>query len=209
MYCHTRARQHPDLNGTPRFTKCRAERGRTLATANQQPPLGPSDGPIRTETVGDIHPGPNAFHTSLKISDRSPLVVLAGVSGTGKSELPRRYAEAFGIHFLNVAVQPRWDGPQDLFGFYDYLDRRFRATELARSLVQMDTIGPRSERGWNPPKDWSKGNRLNDQMLLVLLDEMNLARVEYYFSEFLSRLETRSGLSAKTREADTLPWGVS
>jgi hypothetical protein len=63
-----------------------------------------------------------AFHTSLKVTDISPLVVLAGISGTGKSELPRRYAEAMGLHFLNVAVQPRWDSPQDMFGFFNYLE---------------------------------------------------------------------------------------
>ena len=62
-----------------------------------------------------------AFHTCLKVNDLSPLTVLAGISGTGKSELPRRYAEGMGMHFLQMAVQPRWDSPQDLFGFYNYL----------------------------------------------------------------------------------------
>ena len=80
----------------------------------------------------------HAFHTSLKVSDISPLVVLAGISGTGKSELPRHYADAMGIHFLLVAVQPRWDSPQDLFGFYNYLEKRYKATELARALVQFE-----------------------------------------------------------------------
>ena len=50
-----------------------------------------------------------AFHTALKINDISQLTVLAGVSGTGKSLLPRRYAEAMGMHFLPIAVEPRWD----------------------------------------------------------------------------------------------------
>lgn len=136
-----------------------------------------------------------AFHTSLKTTDSSPLVTLAGVSGTGKSELPRRYAEATGMNFLNVAVQPRWDSPQDLFGFYDYLERRFRPTDLTRALIQMDTIGAEEGRGWDPPKGYEK-QRLPNQLLLVLLDEMNLARIEYYFSEFLSRLETRRGIDA-------------
>lgn len=140
-----------------------------------------------------------AFHTSLKTTDSSPLVTLAGVSGTGKSELPRRYAEATGMNFLNVAVQPRWDSPQDLFGFYDYLERRFRPTDLTRALIQMDPFGEETGRGWNAPKDYKK-NRLPKQMLLVLLDEMNLARIEYYFSEFLSRLETRRGI--KSHDAD-------
>jgi MoxR-like ATPase len=118
---------------------------------------------------------------------------LAGVSGTGKSELPRRYAQATGMNFLNVAIQPRWDSPQDLFGFYDYLERRFRPTELTRALIQMDPFGPEEDRGWNPPAEYQK-QRLPNQLLLVLLDEMNLARIEYYFSEFLSRLETRRGV---------------
>ncbi len=137
----------------------------------------------------------NAFHTSLKVADMSPLVVLAGISGTGKSELPRRYAEGMGMHFLSLPVQPRWDSPQDMFGFYNYLEKRYRATELARALVQMDRYFDDEHRGWNYPEDWADHN-LRDRMLLVLLDEMNLARVEYYFSEFLSRLETRRGINA-------------
>ena len=122
-----------------------------------------------------------AFHTSLKINDISQMTVLAGVSGTGKSLLPRRYAEAMGLHFLQIAVEPRWDSPQDLLGFYNYVEKRYRGTELARALVHLDpfmTSGLTQEP-------------LSDHMLLVLLDEMNLARVEYYFSEFLSRLEVR------------------
>ena len=133
----------------------------------------------------------NAFHTSLKVADISPLLVLAGISGTGKSLLPRRYAEATGMHFMNIAVQPRWDSPQDMFGFFNYLEGRYRATELARALVQMDPYADEEDRGWETPEDWLDDNWRADDMLMVLLDEMNLARVEYYFSEFLSRLEIR------------------
>ncbi len=127
----------------------------------------------------------NAFHTCLKINSLSPLTVLAGISGTGKSELPRRYAEGMGIHFFQMAVQPRWDSPQDLFGFYNYLERRYIGTDLARALVHLDDYNhPDLAEPWR------------DRMLLVLLDEMNLARVEYYFSEFLSRLEVRKSVVA-------------
>ncbi len=135
----------------------------------------------------------HAFHTALKSTVSSPLVTLAGVSGTGKSELPRCYADALGLNFLGLAVQPRWDSPQDLFGFYDYLEQRFRPTELTRALLQMDPIGPVEGRGWECPDEYANV-LLEGQMLLVLLDEMNLARVEYYFSEFLSKLETRRGI---------------
>jgi cell division protein FtsL len=128
-----------------------------------------------------------AFHTSLKVSDISPLVVLAGISGTGKSELPRHYADGMGIHFLLVAVQPRWDSPQDLFGFYNYLEKRYKATELTRALVQFELF---NQTKWELPEGAKIDSRC-DRMLLVLLDEMNLARTEYYFSELLSKLETR------------------
>nr|WP_283815229.1 AAA family ATPase [Bradyrhizobium sp. JYMT SZCCT0180] len=122
-----------------------------------------------------------SFHTALKINDHSQLTVLAGVSGTGKSLLPRRYAEAMGIHFLQIAVEPRWDSPQDLLGFYNYIEKNYRATDLARLLVHMD-----------PYKSVPNSHMdRSDHISLVLLDEMNLARVEYYFSEFLSRLEAR------------------
>jgi uncharacterized coiled-coil DUF342 family protein len=135
-----------------------------------------------------------AFHTALKTARDTPLLVLAGISGTGKSLLPRRYAEAMGIHFLAAPVQPRWDGPQDLVGFYNYLENRYKATEFIRSLVQFDEHcadwAPEDYQAW-----------LDDRLLIVLLDEMNLARVEYYFSEFLSRLETRRDTDPKS-EAD-------
>lgn len=126
-----------------------------------------------------------AFHTGLKCADVSTLVVLAGISGTGKSLLPELYAAALGMNFLSVAVQPRWDSPQDLFGFYNYMEGRYKATELARFLWQFDRF--------NNPEAVKRYQR-QAPMNIVLLDEMNLARVEYYFSDLLSKLETRSGV---------------
>lgn len=131
----------------------------------------------------------HAFHAALKTADMSPLVVLAGISGTGKSLLPKRYSEAMGIHMVSLAVQPRWDSPQDLFGFFNHLEGRYKATELARAMVQFERY---NRPDWNLPADWN--HERDDRMLLVLLDEMNLARVEYYFSEFLSKLETRRSI---------------
>ena len=112
-----------------------------------------------------------AFHTSFKIASWSPITALAGVSGTGKSELPRLYAKSGGIHFLKIPVKPNWDSPEDLFGFFNYMDGTYRATELIRALRQSSQDVP-----------------FNNQMVMVLLDEMNLARVEQYFSEILSSL---------------------
>lgn len=136
----------------------------------------------RMESVGLEYSGRvlRAFHTAMKVNETSQITVLAGISGTGKSQLPRQYAAAMGIGFLQVPVQPRWDSPQDLMGFYNYIEGRFRATDMARALYHLD--------GFNGP---SESRDLQDRMLMVLLDEMNLARVEYYFSDFLSRLESR------------------
>lgn len=127
-----------------------------------------------------------AFHTSLKAAHINPLVVLAGVSGTGKSALPMAYAEATGMNLISLAVQPGWSGPQDLLGFYNYLERKYKATELARALAQMSRFSAKDLPGLEIQSR-------KEQMLLLLLDEMNLARIEYYFSDFLSRLEQRRG----------------
>ena len=78
-----------------------------------------------------------AFHTSLKISDWSILTVLAGVSGTGKSELPKLYAKFGGLNFINVAVQPNWDSQESMLGYFNSIDNRFDAQPLLRFLAQV------------------------------------------------------------------------
>lgn len=124
----------------------------------------------------------HAFHTALKSSEMAPLTVLAGVSGTGKSELPRLYSRFGGINFLGVPVQPNWDCQEAMLGYYNSIDNCFGATDVLRLLAQ-------SQRNSDDQ------NGMNDVMTMILLDEMNLANVELYFAEFLSKLETRRGLS--------------
>ena len=133
-----------------------------------------------------------AFHTALKCQNINPLTVLAGVSGTGKTLLPVNYAEFFGMHTLVIPVQPRWDSPQDLFGFYNYLEKKYKATDLSRCLVRMDPYNYK-EKNFS----WA-----HERMLLVLLDEMNLARTEYYFSEFLSKLELRRHIGRSNQRSE-------
>ena len=133
----------------------------------------------------------NAFHTTMKTNETTQLAVLAGISGTGKSQLPRQYASGMGIGFLQVPVQPRWDSPQDLMGFYNYIEGKFKPTDMARALWSLDIA--------------NNGDAIDGRMLMVMLDEMNLARVEYYFSDFLSRLESRpskGNVSDKTLRKD-------
>lgn len=129
-----------------------------------------------------------AFHTSLKTAEWSPITVLSGVSGTGKSMLPKLYARYGGLYFLPLAVQPDWDSSQSLFGFFNALDNKFNATTLLSAMVQFQK--PRTEE--------EAAKSFSDSMMIVLLDEMNLAHVELYFSELLSKLEDRRGETKDT-----------
>ncbi|WP_253300662.1 McrB family protein [Paenibacillus lautus] len=106
-----------------------------------------------------------------------PFVILAGVSGTGKTKLVKLFAEALGAtgdngQFTLIPVRPDWSDPSDLLGYKD-LSGMFRPGHLAEVLVEA------SQRE-NQHKPY-----------FVCLDEMNLARVEYYFSDVLSVIETQ------------------
>ena len=82
---------------------------------------------------------------------------------------------------MSMAVQPDWDSPQSLFGYFNSVDNRFNATTLIRAMVQFS----------HDAKQVAKKSNLSDSMFIVLLDEMNLAHVELYFSDMLSKLERR------------------
>lgn len=120
-----------------------------------------------------------AFHTALKTANWSIVTVLLGVSGTGKSKLPELYARFGGMYFELLSVGPDWQDEIPLFGYYNSIDNRYNATELLRAMVQFSGK--------------SKVNDLSDYMYLVLLDEMNLAHVEEYFKDMLSKLEAKRG----------------
>ena len=112
------------------------------------------------------------FYLSLK---SKPFVILAGTSGTGKTRLVRLFAEAIGANDQNgqykqVAVRPDWSDSTDLFGHVD----------LNGNFIPGAVLSFLAEAQRNP-----------DHPYLLCLDEMNLARVEYYLSDFLSVIETR------------------
>lgn len=114
------------------------------------------------------------FHLGLKAS---PLCILAGRSGVGKSSLPRLYAAALGSEasLLPIAVRPDWLDDQDVVGAFDSLSKRYRPA--ATGLVDFLIAAAEDEAA-------GRGGPA-----IALLDEMNLARVEYYFASFLSALE--------------------
>lgn len=103
-----------------------------------------------------------------------PFVILAGVSGTGKSWITRLFAEAIGAgdNYEMISVRPDWSDASELLGYVN-LDGKFIPGMLTSVI----------EKAARP------GNE--DKIFFVCLDEMNLARVEYYFSDFLSVIETR------------------
>lgn len=112
------------------------------------------------------------FYLSLKTK---PFVLLAGISGTGKTKLAKLFAEAIGCtrenrRFQIIPVRPDWNDTSDLLG-YNNLQDEFNPGPM------IDIIKRANEDRENP--------------YLVCLDEMNLARVEYYFSDLLSIMETR------------------
>ncbi|SHL90401.1 McrB family protein [Hymenobacter psychrotolerans] len=109
----------------------------------------------------------------------SPLVVLSGISGTGKSQMPRRFAQLTDSRFDSVPVKPQWSDNSDLFGYVPSLNPTHFVKGRFTEVVEAAQATP-------------------GQLAVVLLDEMNLAAVEHYFSDFLSIMETRR------REAGTI-----
>lgn len=115
-------------------------------------------------------------HYYLSLKTR-PFVILAGISGTGKTQLARLFAEALGAtpdngQFTLIPVRPDWNDPADLIGYKD-LSGAFKPGPLTLALKE-------ASRPQNADKPY-----------FIVLDEMNLARVEHYFSDVLSLMETR------------------
>lgn len=114
------------------------------------------------------------FHVAMKSSN---LVILSGMSGTGKSRLVRLYAKAIGLNEKSanrlkvVPVKPSWTDDSDLLGYLDTTNMVYRPADTG--IVDVLAEAAKNTNGIN----------------IICLDEMNLSRVEHYFSQFLSILE--------------------
>jgi hypothetical protein len=99
------------------------------------------------------------------------LMLLQGISGTGKTSLPLAFASAVGGGIEIVEVQAGWRDRQDLIGYYNAFHRHYYATNFLQALYKAGTPAYR------------------DRLFLMVLDEINLSRPEQFFADFLSALE--------------------
>ncbi|XHT82978.1 DUF3578 domain-containing protein [Bacillus cereus] len=129
------------------------------------------------------------FFLSLKTK---PFVILSGISGTGKTKIVQLCAESLGAteengQFTLIPVRPDWSDSSDLLGYVN-LQGEFQKRPLIKVLKNADE---------NPNRPY-----------FVVLDEMNLARVEYYFSDFLSVIESRKWKDGKIVTSPVLPESI-
>ncbi|MBR1723755.1 MAG: hypothetical protein IJ723_01865, partial [Ruminococcus sp.] len=96
------------------------------------------------------------------------LIILQGISGTGKTSLPYSFGKFLQIDTTIASVQPSWRDRTELFGYFNEFTKNFNETEVLRRIYS---------------------SNYNDDVNFILLDEMNIARIEYYFAEMLSILE--------------------
>ncbi len=99
------------------------------------------------------------------------LVILQGISGTGKTSLAYAWGKFIKRDAIIASVQPSWRDRTELFGYFNEFTKKFNETEVLKAMY---------EAGYT------------DDLYVTVLDEMNIARVEYYFAEMLSILEMPS-----------------
>ena len=97
------------------------------------------------------------------------LILLMGRPGSGKTSLVREFADVFGIKYENIAVQANWTDRSDLLGYYNPIEKSYVSTPFLDCLLRF----------------WHEAKENEDKLFFICLDEMNLARVEYYLSDFL------------------------
>ncbi|MFD0769827.1 MrcB family domain-containing protein [Bacillus sp. CGMCC 1.60114] len=121
-----------------------------------------------------------------------PFVILSGISGTGKTKIVQWFAESLGAteengQFTLIPVRPDWSDSSDLLGYVN-IQGEFQERPLIQVLEKATE---------NPDKPY-----------FVVLDEMNLARVEYYFSDFLSVIESRKWEEGEIVTSAVLPESI-
>ena len=96
------------------------------------------------------------------------LIILEGISGTGKTSLAYAFGEFTKNETTVASVQPSWRDSTEIFGYFNEFTKKFNETEILEKMYEA---------------------QYTDEVYITLLDEMNISRVEYYFAEMLSILE--------------------
>lgn len=96
------------------------------------------------------------------------MLILQGISGTGKTSLPYALGQFLNNASLICSVQPSWRDRTELFGYYNDFTKKYTETDFLKTIYE---------------------SHYQDNIRIIILDEMNIARVEYYFAEMLSILE--------------------
>lgn len=96
------------------------------------------------------------------------MLILQGISGTGKTSLPYALGQFINNPSLICSVQPSWRDRTELFGYYNDFTKKYTETDFLKTIYE---------------------SHYQDNIRVIILDEMNIARVEYYFAEMLSILE--------------------
>ena len=100
------------------------------------------------------------------------LIILSGPSGTGKTSIVNAFSKSIGGSVKIIPVKPSWTDTEDLIGFYNPIEKTYIPTPFLDALVE--------------------ARKNKDKLHIICLDEMNLAHIEYYFAEFLSKLEANN-----------------
>ena len=98
----------------------------------------------------------------------SKLMILQGMSGTGKTSIAVALGRFINVPSTVIPIQPMWKERSDLLGYYNEFTGKFNETVILEKLYEAS---------------------FSNKIFVIVLDELNIARVEYYFSEFLSLLE--------------------
>ncbi len=114
---------------------------------------------------------PRVIRLFLAAFSSTRLIILQGISGTGKTSLPYAWGKFLENDTQIASVQPSWRDRSELFGYFNEFTKRFSETEVLKRMYEAT---------------------YTDKVYLTILDEMNIARVEYYFAEMLSILEMPS-----------------
>ena len=142
-----------------------------------EPPLEEVAAAIRAGGLSISERMLRRYHVALRTRG---FVILAGISGGGKTWLAEKYATASRAELLVAPVAPNWTTNEDLLGYLNPIDGHYCHTPFSHFLIRAD-------------REYAKATAAGEQArpYHLVLDEMNLARVEHYFAKFLSAMEGR------------------